>query len=169
MPRMNKAIAPILAELQFESESTIKMLARIPREHSDWRPHTKSMTLATLAWHIASIPKTVGRLLDAGEFDVSTARPAGAPPQDTDFVTEYKRNLEAIRAQIGALDDEAVRKPFTLRRGDQVLQSIPSIAVIRNIFMNHSVHHRGQLSVYLRMLDVPLPAIYGTSADETIA
>ncbi len=160
-------VRPLLAELEFESASTIKMLERVPREHLDWRPHAKSMSLGMLAWHIVSIPKTVGRLLAAGEFDLANARPAGAPPEDADLVGEYKRNLDAIKAQAGALDDDAVRQPFTLRRGDRVLQTIPKMAVLRNIFMNHSVHHRGQLSVYLRMLDVPLPAIYGTSADET--
>jgi uncharacterized damage-inducible protein DinB len=157
----------ILAELEYESAATLKVLERVPREHVDWRPHAKSMTLGTLAWHIASIPRTISRLLDAGEFDVSTARPAGAPAAEVDFAAEYKRNLEAIRAQIGAFDDAAVKQSFTLRRGEQILQTIPKVAVLRNIFMNHTVHHRGQLTVYLRMLDVPLPAIYGTSADET--
>ena len=157
----------ILAELEYESAATLKVLERVPREHFDWRPHAKSMTLGTLAWHIASIPRTIGRLLDAGEFDLTKARPAGSPASDADLTGEYKRNLDAIRAQIGAFDDAAVKQPFTLRRGDQILQTIPRVAVLRNIFMNHTVHHRGQLTVYLRMLDVPLPAIYGTSADET--
>ena len=160
-------IRPLLAELEVESASTIKMLERVPREQFDWQPHAKSMSLGTLSWHIATIPKTIGRLLAAGEFDLSNARPAGVPPENADLVGEYKQNLEAIRAQAGALDDDAAKQPFTLRRGEQVLQTIPKIAVLRNIFMNHSIHHRGQLSVYLRMLDVPLPAIYGTSADET--
>jgi uncharacterized damage-inducible protein DinB len=167
MIRAMSLVKPLLAELEFESASTIKMLERVPREQFEWRPHAKSMSLGTLAWHIATIPKTIGRLLGAGEFDVANARPAGSPAADADLVDEYKRNLEAIRAQAGALDDDAAKQPFTLRRGDQVLQTIPKIAVLRNIFMNHSIHHRGQLSVYLRMLDVPLPAIYGTSADES--
>ena len=157
----------ILAELEYESAATLKTLERVPREHFEWRPHTKSMALGQLAWHIATIPRTIGRLLDAGELDLTNARPGGAPPADADLVGEYKRNLEAVRAQIGAFDDAAVKQSFTLRRGDRVLQTIPKVAVLRNIFMNHTVHHRGQLTVYLRMLDVPLPAIYGTSADET--
>ena len=157
---------PLLAELEFESASTIKMLERVPRAHFDWRPHAKSMALGQLGWHIASIPATISRLLAAGEFNLANARPASTPPPDADLVAEYKRNLEALRTQIGTLDDDAIKQPFTLRRGDRVLQTIPKIAVLRNIFMNHSIHHRGQLSVYLRMLDVPLPAIYGTSADE---
>src|SRR5204863_7187852 len=75
---------PLLAELEFESASTIKMLERVPREQFEWRPHAKSMALGQLAWHIATIPKTIGRLLEAGEFNVENARPAGAPPADAD-------------------------------------------------------------------------------------
>ena len=156
----------LLAELEVESFSTVRVLERVPREHRDWRPHAKSMALGQLAWHIAGIPRTVMRLLDAGEFDLANARPSGAPPDDANAVEEYKRNLEAIRAVIGGMDDAAMRETFTLRRGDRVLQTIPKAAVLRNIFMNHSVHHRGQLTVYLRILDVPLPAVYGSSADE---
>src|SRR5262245_36702178 len=159
-------LKPILSELERESASTIKVLERVPREQFDWRPHAKSMTLGTLAWHIATIPATIGRLLQAGEFDLTNARPAASPAPNADLVAEYKRNLEAIRAQVGAYDDEAAKHPFTLRKGEQVLMTMPRIAVLRTIFMNHSIHHRGQLTVYLRMLDVPLPAIYGTSADE---
>ena len=101
-------------------------------------------------------------------FDVGTARPAPTPPPAPDLVGEFKRNVDEARARIVAYDDESIRQPFTLRRGDRVLFTIPRIGVVRTIFMNHSIHHRGQLSVYLRMLDVPLPAIYGTSADEAM-
>jgi uncharacterized damage-inducible protein DinB len=162
-------VSPVLAELNLEAASTVKMLERVPREHFDWRPHAKSMALGQLAWHIATIPKTIGRLLEAGEFDLNNARPAAAPASDADLVGEFQRNVDDMRARIKAFDDDTIRQPFNLRRGDQVIQTIPKIAVLRNIFMNHSIHHRGQLSVYLRILDVPLPAIYGTSADETPA
>jgi len=156
----------LIAEMNVESFSTIRVLERVPPEHKDWRPHAKSMALGQLAWHIAGIPRTVVRLLDAGEFDLASARPAAEPPEDANAVDEYKRNIDAIRERIGALDNAAMRETFTLRRGDRVLQTIPRVAVLRNIFMNHSIHHRGQLTVYLRMLDVPLPAVYGSSADE---
>jgi len=157
----------LLAELEFESASTIKMLERVPRDRFDWRPHEKSMALGQLAWHIATIPRTIGRLLAAGEFNLENARPAGAPPDDADPVAEYKRNLEAIQQQIGALDDETARQPFTIRKGAEVRQTLTNMIMLRTILMNHTVHHRGQLSVYLRLLDVPVPAVYGTSADES--
>ena len=159
-------ISPILSELDREGASTLKMLERVPAEHLEWRPHAKSMSLGQLAWHIASIPRRVVTLLDAGEFDLTTARPAAAPEAGADIVGEFKRNLEYVRARIKTFDDDTIRQPFTLRRGEQVLQTMPNIAVLRTIFLNHSIHHRGQLSVYLRILDVPLPAIYGSSADE---
>ena len=161
-------ITSLLAELEMESASTIKVLERVPRDHFDWRPHVKSMSLGTLAWHIASIPRTIGRLLDAGEFDLSNARPAASPAPDADVVAEYRRNLDAIKAQVAAFDEAALKQSFTLRRGDQLLQTIPRIAVLRTIFMNHSIHHRGQLTVYLRLNDVPLPPIYGPTADESM-
>jgi uncharacterized damage-inducible protein DinB len=162
-------VGPILSELDYEGASTLKMLERVPADRLEWQPHAKSMSLGQLAWHIASIPKTIGRMLDAGEFDLANARPAPAPPAGADIVGEFKRNLDDIRARVKAFDDDTIRQPFTLRRGDQVIRSMPKIGVLRNILLNHSIHHRGQLSVYLRMLDVPLPAIYGTSADETMA
>jgi uncharacterized damage-inducible protein DinB len=167
MIRAMSLIHPLLSELERESASTARMLERVPREKFEWRPHAKSMSLGQLAWHIATIPQTIGRLVAAGEFDVVNARPAGQPAADADLVGEYQRNVQALRAQVGGFDDDAAKAPFKLRRGEQVLQTIPKIAVLRNIFMNHSIHHRGQLSVYLRLLDVPVPAMYGTSADET--
>ena len=162
-------VSPVLAELNYEGASTQKMLERVPREHFDWQPHAKSMSLGTLAWHIATIPKTIARFLDAGEFDLNNARPGSTPPPDADVIAEYQRNLDELRARIKTFDDDTIRQPFTLRRGDQVVQTITRMVMLRNIFMNHSIHHRGQLSVYLRMLDVPLPAMYGTTADETQA
>ncbi len=158
-------VSPILSEIDREGASTLKMIERVPAEQLEWRPHVKSMSLGQLAWHIATIPKRIMAMLDAGEFDISTARP-GPAAAGPDIVGEFKRNLDDIRARVKTFDDDTIRQPFTLRRGDQVLQNMPKIAVLRNIYLNHTIHHRGQLSVYLRILDVPLPAIYGTSADE---
>jgi len=162
-------VSPVLSEITYEGASTLKMLERLPADQLAWTPHAKSMTLGRLAWHIATIPKLIIKMLDAGEYDLANARPAAEPESGTDIVAEFKRNLEDIRARVKAFDDDTIREPFTLKRNGQVLQNMPKIAVLRNIFLNHSIHHRGQLSVYLRLLDVPLPAIYGTSADEAMA
>lgn len=159
-------VSPILSELDREGASTLKMLERLPADRLAWSPHAKSMSLGQLAWHIASIPKLIVRMLDAGEFDLGGARPASAPEGAADIVGEFKRNMEDIRARVKAFDDDTIRQPFTLKRDGEVVLNMTKIAVLRNIFLNHSIHHRGQLSVYLRLLDVPLPAIYGTTADE---
>lgn len=161
-------VSPILSELNHEGASTLKMLARLPADQLAWTPHAKSMSLGRLAWHIATIPKLIVKMLDAGEYDLANARPAGEPESGADIVGEFTRNLDDIRNRVKAFDDDTIREPFTLKRNGEVLQKMTKIAVLRNIFLNHSIHHRGQLSVYLRLLDVPLPAIYGTSADEAL-
>lgn len=156
----------IIAELDREATSTTKMLERVPSDKLDWRPHAKSMTLGELAWHIATIPARSAEMLRHGRFDVATARPGPAPADAVDIVATYRRNLDELRALLGATDDAAIMSPFSLVRGDRTLMSMPRIGMLRSITLNHSYHHRGQLSVYLRLLDIPLPAIYGTSADE---
>ncbi|MDP9361064.1 MAG: DinB family protein [Acidobacteriota bacterium] len=155
----------LVAELEQEGKSTLRMLERVPADQLDWTPHAKSMTLGRLAWHVVSIPSIATRLLRAGTFDVANAGPPPMP-ENPDFVTAFRRNLDEARATIAAMDDDALRAPFVLSRNGEVLNETRKIVMIRSIMMNHSYHHRGQLSVYLRMLDVPLPAIYGTSADE---
>jgi uncharacterized damage-inducible protein DinB len=99
-------------------------------------------------------------MLRAGRFDVSQARPAAAQPET------FRTNLARAREYMATLDDAALKETFTMTRGEQTLMNMPKVAFIRSVMMNHSYHHRGQLSVYLRLLDVPVPAIYGTSADE---
>src|SRR5688572_16093653 len=146
-------VSPVLSEITYEGASTLKMLERLPVEQLAWTPHEKSMSLGRLAWHIATIPKRIIAMLDAGEFDLANARPSGEPESGAEIVAEFKRNLEDIRQRVKAFDDDTIREPFTLKRGGEVLQRMTKIAVLRNIFLNHSIHHRGQLSVYLRLLD----------------
>jgi uncharacterized damage-inducible protein DinB len=159
-------IDPILAEIEWESRATAKILERVPAAHFDWKPHEKSMSLGQLAWHIAGIPKRVEDLLRAGKFDVSQARPGAAQSSTDGLVDAYQTNLANARQYISGLDDATLKETFVMTRGEQTLMNLPKVALIRNVMMNHSYHHRGQLSVYLRLLDVPVPAIYGTSADE---
>ncbi|HEX8171956.1 MAG TPA: DinB family protein [Thermoanaerobaculia bacterium] len=155
----------ILNELSFESPVTARVLERVPLEKSDWKPHERSMSLGALAWHLAGIPARVEGLLRSGEFDLSGARPS-PPSGDTDLVGTFQRNLDSVRAYLQSLKEEELRESFRFVKGGQVLREIPKSAMIRSILLNHSYHHRGQLSVYLRLLDVPVPAIYGSSADE---
>lgn len=155
----------LVAELNQEGKSTVRMLERVPLDKLDWAPHPKSMTLGRLAWHLASIPGIAVGMMKAGAFDVENATPPQMP-ETPDFVATLRRNLEEIGSSIAAMDDDALKAPFILSRNGALLNETRKIVMIRAILMNHSYHHRGQLSVYLRLLDVPVPAIYGTSADE---
>jgi uncharacterized damage-inducible protein DinB len=154
-----------VGELQFEGNSTVRMLERVPGEKLAWAPHEKSMTLGRLAWHLARIPARAVKLIAAGEFDLAGARADPQPDDVGDLVEEYKRNLDAAKAAVGGLDDEALQKPFRFLKNGEVVRELPTMIFIRNVLLNHSVHHRGQLSVYLRLLDIPVPAMYGPTAD----
>ena len=159
-------IDSILNEIDFELPTTLRVLERVPQEHLQWTPHAKSMSLGKLAWHIAGLPARIQVMLREGDFDVTTARPAEVPDQPGAIPAALRRNMDDLRAYIATLSDEALKERFTMRAGPKVLQQIPKIGVIRTILMNHTYHHRGQLAVYLRLLDVPVPAIYGNSADD---
>ena len=161
-------INAILGELDHEAKATVRILERVPTEHLSWTPHPKSSTLLKLAWHIATIPALIQKFLRQGTFDVTQGRPAPPPDNAAAIVDEFRRNFDDTRAYLATLSDEELRETFTMMRGEQVVMSIPKIAVIRSILMNHTYHHRGQLTVYLRLLDVPVPATYGTSADEAM-
>lgn len=154
----------ILSELQHESQGTSTILERVPAGQSEWTPHPKSMTLGKLASHIATLPAGCKRMLESGKFDVSGARPP--VPADVPYAELYRTNIAALRELLGSLDDAALQEPFAMVRGDEVLRQMTKGIMLRTIFLNHSIHHRGQLSVYLRLIGVPLPALYGTSADE---
>ena len=159
----------LLPELDIEAKTTTRVLERVPGDRLDWTPHPKSSSLGRLAWHIASIPATVQRLLRAGVFDLTQARPAQPPPTDTAaIVEEFHRNFADTRAYLETLTDDFLREPFSMVKGEQAVMTIPKAGVVRTILMNHTYHHRGQLSVYLRLLDVPVPSIYGSTADEAM-
>jgi uncharacterized damage-inducible protein DinB len=157
----------LIAELELEGKSSLRMLERVPLDKLDWTPHPKSLTLGRLAWHIVSIPLIAVRLMSEGKFDIKNGGPQPMP-ENPEFVETFRRNLSAIQSTLSTMDDEALKAPFVISRNGDVLNETRKIIFIRSVLMNHSYHHRGQLSVYLRMLDVPLPAIYGTSADEAM-
>jgi uncharacterized damage-inducible protein DinB len=156
----------ILAEIDQESKTTRKVLERVPGDKLSWKPHEKSMSLGRLAWHIASIPSRALMMLREGEFDLSNAGPSAPPDSTAAIMDGFERHLAEIREYLGSIDDAALKEPFTLRRGEQVIMQTKKMGVVRAVLLNHAYHHRGQLSIYLRLLDVPVPAIYGPSADE---
>jgi uncharacterized damage-inducible protein DinB len=159
----------LLAELQHEAGNSRKMIERVPTDKLDWRPHEKSMTIGRLATHIADIPIWFSRTINADEFDFVTAVFNREVKENTEAILELfdKRLQEAIEL-LQSTSDEILNAPCTFRRGDHIFFQLPRKAVLRNFCYNHVYHHRGQLSVYLRLLDIPVPGMYGPSADETM-
>ena len=158
------SIRTIVEELEREGASTARILERVPGDKLDWRPHEKSSSLGDLAYHIAGLPGLGSIVLRQREFDAAAPRPA--TPRDTPAADVFRRNLDQLLSVMGSMDSEQMMQPFRFRFGDNVLIDAPKAGVLRTLLMNHTYHHRGQLSVYLRLLDIPLPIIYGRTADE---
>ena len=158
------------AELQHEAASTRKMLARVPFDKQDWQPHERSSSMIALARHIGRIPTWITYTLGHDAIDFSQ-NPFGAFPEiksADDLIAYYDKNVSDAQNAIDNASDDDFMKPFEAKSGEKVLFSMPKAAVIRNMSLNHLVHHRGQLSVYLRLLDIPVPGMYGQSADDKI-
>jgi uncharacterized damage-inducible protein DinB len=155
----------LLQELEQEAQTTKRVLERVPDDRLGWRPHPKARTLGELAQHIATVPGAVAELSVASPVQV---------PQFTDpplhhaseLLPALDASLARARRALGAMSDATITASWRLMHGDRELITIPRIAFLRSIMLNHWYHHRGQLSVYLRALDVPIPSIYGPSADE---
>ena len=159
----------ILPEFDHEMGTTRRLLERVPEADFAWKPHDKSFPLGHLAAHIANIPTWVGIALDGSELDTAAigdeARPK-APASRAELLQRFDDNVKKARARIDEQTDPAFFAPWTLRNGSHVMFTMPKVSVLRTFVMNHLIHHRGQLSVYLRLRDVPLPSIYGPTADE---
>jgi uncharacterized damage-inducible protein DinB len=156
----------MLHEFRSEVAITKRVLDRVPADKLLWKPHTKSMTLGQLAGHIAAIPGRISRMAQQDSFDV--LKGSFVPPQP-DSLEEILSTLEqgvrdAEQILLG-MTEEQLAGTFRLMKGDRELFSQPRSGILRTIMLNHWYHHRGQLSVYLRLLEVPLPVIYGRSAD----
>jgi len=159
---------PLAAELEQEARTTRRLLERVPEASFGWKPHEKSMTLGQLAGHVAQLPTLLVPALTQDEFDFAVAGWKPFSPQSTaELVEQFDANIKAAAETLKAQADEGMGEKWKLRSGDHVLFEMPRAMVVRFVGLNHVIHHRGQLSVYLRLLDVPLPSIYGPSADET--
>lgn len=147
---------------------TRKLLERVPEEHFGWKPHPKSWSLGELATHIATIPMWAGGILQRDAFDLATLpRDRNRAPESAQALLDtFDRNAAAARAAFDATDADGFAATWTLRRGSHVLSETTRAAALRQLGISHLVHHRGQLTVYLRLLDVPVPGLYGPSADE---
>jgi len=161
------AVAPLIAELERESKATRKVLERVPNEKLEWRPHPKSMSLGQLANHVAGIPGHIARMAEGEGFDAADRTGGPLQPEPgTDFATNLDAALEESRSILSRWDTETASGTWRLTAGDREIFSMPRVEMIRSMLLNHWYHHRGQLTVYLRLLDVPVPAVYGRSADE---
>ena len=156
-----------LGELEHELATTRRLLERVPGDKLDWKPHPKSFSLGQLAQHVAQLSFWITHTLAQDFFDVTAPFPRAEPAKSTQELLDIfdQKSAEMLQA-LGAADDAALMRPWQMRKGEQVLQTMPTLAVLRTIGLNHIIHHRGQLSVYLRLLDVPLPMMYGPTADE---
>ena len=157
-----------LAELKRESGSTRKMLDRVPIDKLSWKPHVKSNSLEQLAKHIANLPNLIVAVITLDERDVFNTGVPPLPPIETkeQLMTFFENNIEKAINALENADDSKMQDLWTLRAGERVIVSATREEAIRFMYFGHSIHHRGQLSVYLRLLDVPVPGMYGPTADE---
>ncbi len=159
----------IVSELEHEMATTRTLLERVPDDRAEWKPHPKSMSMGELAQHIANLTAWGGMIVNRTELDLN-------PPEGAGFAAPRWASAESMLAildagmadacaAIGEATDAALAQSWTLKSGGHVIFTLPRAAVLRSFVLNHIVHHRGQLSVYLRLNDIPVPSIYGPTAD----
>jgi uncharacterized damage-inducible protein DinB len=155
----------ILREFDNEAGTTRRVLERVPSDKLEWRPHPKSMSLGVLALHVAASP---GVICGWAAEDETTFKgePSPVPTSTDQILAAHDQSVIKSKEILSGLGDEGLQKMWTAKAGGNTLMTMPKAALVRAIVMNHWIHHRGQLSVYLRLLDVPVPSIYGPSADE---
>lgn len=156
----------IQAEFAQESASTRKMLERLPEDELDWQPHERSMSLARLASHLADLPGWAPAVMSTEELDLATVDMPPTVQSKDELLARWDANVEAFQGALAGAGDADLMVKWRLRSGDQVFVNLPRAASLRGFILSHLYHHRGQLSVFLRLLDVPLPAVYGPTADE---
>ena len=164
---MTKMIEPMLNEFREETVITRRVLERVPADKLSWRPHPKSMSLGQLALHVASIPGALARIAQLEEFDAAKATFDPPAPGDVKEIhATLDQSVRSAEECLSGMSEQAAQGNWRLTFGGKKVFTKPRVGVLRSIMLNHWYHHRGQLSVYLRLLEVPVPVIYGRSADE---
>ena len=160
----------LLPEYDKEMANTRRMLASIPDDRLDFKPHAKSFSMKDLAIHLATIPEWGAETVEKSEFDFAPeGKPSYQPPDlksQKQLLETFDRGVAKARAAIAGANDDALLQPWSLLQTGKVLFTMPRIAVLRSFVMNHAIHHRAQLGVYLRLVDQPVPGMYGPTADE---
>jgi len=162
--------AALLPEFDHEMAGTRRVLERVAADRMDWRPHEKSWTMGGLATHVATLPSWTGITVNADSFDMAPkdgAAPQAPEAKSTDeLLSRFDENVRGARETIAAASDETLLGSWSLLAGGETMFTQPKIAVLRGFVMNHMIHHRAQLGLYLRLCGLPVPALYGPSADE---
>ena len=159
----------LIAELKSEAAQTKKILVKVPVDKPSWKPHERSMSLGRLATHVAEIPHWISRVITIDDFDfLVQGFSSHVAESQEELITILDDKVNKAIADLETMDDESFNKIWTVRRGEQIFYQLKKKVAIRSWGLNHLIHHRGQLSVYLRLLDVPVPGMYGPSADEKI-
>jgi len=157
---------PLIAELDREAVVTRKVLAAVPANKLDFKPHPRSMSLGDLAWHLAMLPDFVARAIVEDDFDFTKGERPAKAETTAGILAGFDAALARARDALGGLSDERALATWTGRMGEKPVFVVPRVGLARSILLNHSYHHRGQLTVYLRLLDAKVPSIYGPSADD---
>jgi uncharacterized damage-inducible protein DinB len=171
MPRIerrnNMSIAEaMIGEFSQESIGTRKMLERLPDDKLSWKPHEKSMTMGRLATHLAEIPEWAETIVNHESFDMGASDYKPKELNKAEILALFDKNVEDFKKVLSGQPDEQLFQNWKLLMGDHVAVEMPKVACLRGFVLSHGIHHRGQFSVYLRENDIPIPALYGPSADE---
>ena len=156
----------MLQELEQEAATTRRVLERVPNDHLTWRPHEKARTLGELALHVATVPGSVAELVATKDTVQAPQFIDPQPKNASELVPALDESIAKAKKVLAGMDDSTLNSTWRMMQGEREVFAIPRGAMLRSIMLNHWYHHRGQLSVYLRELDVPIPSIYGPSADE---
>lgn len=160
---LNQALLP---EFDHEMGNTRKSLERIPEGKFDWKPHEKSSTMGQLATHLATINQWTEAIIGQDSFDVANSPRPPVFKSRQEILNAFDQGTAAARKAIAGATDEQLMKSWSLVNAGQTIFTLPRVAVVRSFILNHTIHHRAQLGVYLRLNDIPVPSIYGPSADE---
>jgi uncharacterized damage-inducible protein DinB len=161
-----KIIDGLLAELEQEAEATRRVLERIPQAHLSWKPHPKSMSLGQLALHVATVPGSVAELAAADLVPEPPAFVQSEAASISELLPSLKESISKAKQALGEFDDAKMSATWRLQSGGRDIMAMPRAAFVRAIMLNHWYHHRGQLLVYLRLLNQSVPSVYGPTADE---
>lgn len=156
----------MLQELEQETQTTRRVLERVPDDQLGWRPHERARTLGELALHVAMVPGGVAELVASPSPAQAPRFTDPSPKSAAELIPALDQSIAKAKQMLGGMDDATLTATWRLMQGDRELFAIPRVAMLRSVMLNHWYHHRGQLTVYLRELGVPIPSIYGPSADE---